>query len=635
MGHGRVVEYWLELRKDSEVPDLQEREQFKIAQDLSARLLYRAISRREFLRRAGVAGLSASMIATILAACGGDDPTAAPDEPTATTQPTARPVVPSTATATESAGGEDEDEATATEEPEEAEPTATEEPEDSGAVEGGTLVIGMAGEPPGLDPGALCNVNCHTVAMHIYDSLLAMDTEFNIYPWLATSWELSDDMLGYIFTLRDDVTFHDGTPFNAEAVKFTFDRIVLPETGATSAAVVVGKFYETTNVVDDYTVEVRFTSPYAPFLGGVTTAFLGIVSPTAAQAAGLDFATQPVGSGPWIFQEWVAQQSTTMTVNPDYNWASEIFAHNGRAHIDEIRYQYVPESATRQALLDTGEAQFIDAVPPQNVSSVQGNDDFQMLIAPRPGGPKMVDLNTKKAPLDQLEVRQALIHAFNTEELLDTIFFGVFQPASSPLALSTFGYDATVEGMYPYDVERAQELLDAAGWVMGDNNIRQKDGQEFRLNCLIGTSEEDAAIAQVMQAQWEPLGIAVDINVIAGTALTTAKQAGEHHIGFKIAVYQDPDILGAYFHPTSVGGFNFTFWEEPELADLLDRGVAALDPAERVEIYSELSHYMMENALLIPIYYLSNLSAATATLNGLMHDTAGYWWFYDAWIAEE
>jgi peptide/nickel transport system substrate-binding protein len=245
-----------------------------------------------------------------------------------------------------------------------------------------------------------------------------------------------------------------------------------------------------------------------------------------------------------------------------------------------------------------------------------------------------VDLNTAKPPLDQLEVRQALNHAFNRDELLETVFFGVFEPASSPLAKATFGYDASVEGMYPYDLDRAQELLDVAGWVMGDNGIRQKDGQEFRLNCLIGTSEEDSAIAQVMQAQWEPLGIAIDINVIAGTALTTAKREGEHNIGFKIAVYQDPDILGAYFHPNSVGGFNYTFYDAPELAELLDRGVAALDPEERQQIYSELSFYMMENALLIPIYYLSNLSAASENLEGLVHDTAGYWWYYDAWFRD-
>jgi peptide/nickel transport system substrate-binding protein len=430
------------------------------------------------------------------------------------------------------------------------------------------------------------------------------------------------------------VTFHDGTPFNAEAVKFTLDRIPVPETGSTSAIAIVGPFYETTEIIDDYTVEVRFTEPYAPFLGGITTAFLGMVSPTSAQESGPDFATNPVGTGPFIFEEWVAQQSTSMTVNPDYNWAPAIFEHSGRARLDAIRYQYVPESATRQALLDTGEAQFIDAVPPQNVASVEDNDEQQMLIAPRPGAPKMIDLNTAKAPLDQLEVRQALSHAFNRDELLDTVFFGVFEAATSPLAKATFGYDASVEGMYPYDPEAAAELLDAAGWVLGDGDVRQKDGQEFRLNCLIGTSEEDAAIAQVLQAQWGQVGVAMDINVIAGTALTTAKQAGEHHIGFKIGVYQDPDILGIYFHPRAIGGFNYTFYDDPELAELFDRGIATLDADERREVYSEVSFFMMENAIMIPIYYLSNLSAASANLTGLIHDTAGYWWYYDAWFQD-
>ncbi len=615
---------------------MTELERFKVAQDLAARLLYNGISRREFLRRAAVAGLSTATISSILAACGGDDddddttdnPTAADEAPTATIQATARPVVPSTATPTEApaAGGGD---ATATEAPAEPTATATEAPADTGAVEGGTLVVGMAGEPPGLDPGALCNVNCHTVAMHMYDSLLAMDTEFNIYPWLATSWELSADMLGYIFTLRDDVTFHDGTPLNAEAVKFSLDRIALPETGATSAIAIIGPNYEVTNVIDEYTVEVRFTAAYAPFLGGVTTAFLGIVSPTSAQEFGLDFATNPVGSGPFIFEEWVAQQSTSMKVNPDYNWAPGVFQHSGRAYLDAIEYKYVPESATRQALLDTGEAQFIDSVPPQSVAAIESSSNEQMIIAPRPGASKMIDLNTAKAPLDELDVRRALHYSFDRDTLVDTVLFGAFEPSSTPLAKSTFGYDPSVAGMYPYDVAKAEELLDGAGWVL-DGDIRKRDGEEFRLNCIIGTGEEDAAIAQVLQAQWGEIGIAVDINVIAGTAQTEAKRNGEHNIGFKIGVYQDPDILGIYFHPRSIGGFNYTFFDDQKLADLFDEGIATLDPTARAAIYLEISNYMMEQAIMIPIYYLSNLSAASTDLTGLVHDTAGYWWYYDA-----
>ncbi|HUG15596.1 MAG TPA: ABC transporter substrate-binding protein, partial [Thermomicrobiales bacterium] len=513
---------------------VSEREQFAIAQQLSARLLYRNISRREFIRRATAAGLAAPTISMILAACGEDDePTATPPPPepagTATPVPTARPVIPGAATATPDTSAPAATPTTAsTAAPATAttvvEATATAPSEDE-PQQGGQLVIGMGLEPPGLDPGGLCNVACHTVVMHMFDPLLAMDTEFNIYPWLATSWRLSDDLRSYIFELRDDVTFHNGDPLTAEDVAFTFDRIKLPETNATSATAVLGPIYDGSEVIDERTVQVNFVEPYAPFLGGVTTAFLGIVSKAAAEAAGADFATNPVGTGPWVFQEWVQTQHTIMTVNADYNWAPELFSHNGRAYIDEIRYQYVPESGTRQALLDTGEAQAIDFVPTQNVAAIEANPNLTMYKPLRTGGPKMVDLNTKKPPLDDLLVRQALNHAFNRDELIETIFQGVFEPATVPLAKATFGYDASLEDFYPYDVERAAELLDEAGWVM-DGEIRRKDGAEFRLLCQIGPSEEDNAIAQVMQAQWLPLGIAIDIEVIAGTALTTAKREG-------------------------------------------------------------------------------------------------------------
>jgi len=379
-------------------------------------------------------------------------------------------------------------------------------------------------------------------------------------------------------------------------------------------------------------VAVKFKQPYAPFLGGVTTAFMGIVSPTAARKFGADFPLNPVGSGPFKFKEWTQKQSCTLVRNPDYKWPAELFKNKGPAYLDEITYRFVPESATRQALLDTGEAQLIDNVPTQNVARIKGNANLQMLIAPRTGGPKMVDLNTKKPPLDSLEVRQALNHAFNRAELIKTLFEDVYPAASAPRSPPTFGYDTSVEGLYPYDPAKAAQLLDKAGWTMGSSGLREKGGQPFKLNCLIGTAEEDNAIAQIMQAQFKPLGIQVDINVIAGTALTTAKQQGQHDIGFKIAVYQDPDILGIYFNSRSIGGFNYTFYTDPELDGLFDQGIGTVDPEKRKEIYAKAQRFLMEKALLIPIYYLANLSAASTKLQGLFHDTAGYYWLYDAWL---
>jgi len=229
-------------------------------------------------------------------------------------------------------------------------------------------------------------------------------------------------------------------------------------------------------------------------------------------------------------------------------------------------------------------------------------------------------------------VRQALIYGFNREELVKSLFQNIFPPAGSPLSPATFGYDKSVETLYSYDPAKAAQLLDTAGWKMGSSGLREKGGQQFKLNCLIGTSEEDNAIAQIMQAQFKPLGVQIDINVIAGTALTTAKQQGQHHIGFKIAVYQDPDILGVYFHSRSIGGFNYTFYQDAELDGLFDQGVTTLDAEKRKDIYAKAQKYMMDKALLIPIYYLANVSAATAKVQGLFNDTAGYYWLYDAWL---
>ena len=605
---------------------------FAEAQLLSAQLLYGRISRRAFLRRAAAIGLSASTVAMILDACGGGPaPTATSSapQPTATVPPTARPVLAGqpTAAAASAVG-------TA---PGAASSAASGSPTTAAAaagtpVKGGTLTIGDQNEPTGLDPGGLSGVDALTLEMHMFDQLLAMDTDFKIYPWLATSWKLADDQKSYIFTLRKDVKFHDGTPFNAAAVKFSFDRIKDPAIQSSSAIAILGSQYDGTDVIDDSTVMVKFKQPFAPFLGGVTTGFMGIVSPTAVQKFGADFQRNPVGTGPFMFKEWVQKQQCTMVRNPDYKWAPDIFKNKGAAYLDQIVWRFVPESAPRQALLDTGEAQMITSVPTQNVAKIKGNSSQQMLIAPRTGGPKWIDFNTAKPPFDVLEVRQALNYGFNRAELVKTLFQDVFPAASAPLSPATFGYDKTVEGQYRYDPAKAAQLLDKAGWAVGSGGVRQKDGQPFKIACLIGTTEEDNAIAQFLQAQWKPLGIQMDISVIAGTALKAAELQGQHNIDFKIAVYQDPDILGIYLHSRSIGGFNFTFYKDPQFDGLLDQGTTTLDPEKRKQIYAQAQHFIMDKALIIPIYYLNNLWAAGTKVQGVFHDTAGYFWLYDAYL---
>ncbi|HUZ00962.1 MAG TPA: ABC transporter substrate-binding protein [Thermomicrobiaceae bacterium] len=583
--------------------------------DLFGEVLEGGLSRRDVLQRALGMGLAAPVIAGLLAACGGSSPAPATSAAVVTTPtviPTAQPARAASSPA--------------------ASPAATSTQAAAAIKTGGQLTYGDGSEPTGLDPNGLSGVNAHTIDMQMFDMLLAMDDQYQLYPSLATSWKLQPDGMSYTLTLRKDVKFHDGTPFNADAVKFTLDRIKDPATKSSSAIAILGAFYTGTDVVDDSTVTVHFSKPFAPFLGGLSTAFMGMVSPTAVKKYGDNFPLNPVGSGPFMFKEWVQKQTCTIVKNPDYNWAPTTFKHQGAAYLDQITFRFVPEDSARQALLDTGEAQFIDFVPWQNVARVKSDANYQMLIAPRPGGPFLMDLNVAKPPFDQLEVRQAMNYAINKADILKTLYFNVFQPAGTPLSPATFGYDASVETVYSYDQAKAQQLLDQAGWTMGSNGVRVKNGQPFNLKCLISTLPEYSSISQIIQAQLKPLGITIDIQAIAGTALTAAERRGDQNIDFKIAVYQDPDIMGIYFGSRSIGGFNFAQFKDPQMDALFDQGDATLDPNQRKQIYAQASRTLMEKAPLVPIYYLSNLSAATNKLQGMFHDTGGYFWFYDAWL---
>jgi peptide/nickel transport system substrate-binding protein len=256
-----------------------------------------------------------------------------------------------------------------------------------------------------------------------------------------------------------------------------------------------------------------------------------------------------------------------------------------------------------------------------------------MLIAARPGGPFLLDINVSKPPFDQVEVRQAMNYGIDKAAILKTLYYDVFQVAGSPISPATFGYDPSIENIYTYDPAKAQQLLDQAGWTMGPNGVRAKNGQPFAIKCIISaTQPEYASISQIIQAQLKTMGIQMDIQAIAGTALTAAQRAGEQNVTYKIAVYQDPDIIGIYYSSASIGGFNYAQFKDPEMDALFAKGDETLDPQARKQVYSEASRKLMEKAPLVPIFYLSYLSAATNKLQGLFHDTGGYYWFYDAWL---
>ena len=506
----------------------------------------------------------------------------------------------------------------------------------AGGPSGGKLVYGLTLTPSGIDPHINASSELGIPLTSVYDVLVWQAPDGRFVPGLAKSWEVSEDGLVYTFHLRRDVKFHDGTPFNAQAVKFNFDRITNPETKSQKAVHMMGP-YDFTEVVDDYTVKVHFKEPYAPFLDSLSQVYLGMASPTAVQKWGSEYQMHQVGTGPFMFKEYVPKDHLTLVRNPDYKWAPEIFQHQGPAYLDEIEFRFYVEPATRALALEAGEAHVMGEIPPQDALRLQDDPNFTLIPVAIPGQPLQFHLNTERTPTDDLAVRRALIYATDRQAIVDTIFKGFSPVAHGPLSAVTLGYSKDVEKWYPYDPEKARALLEEAGWVDEDGDgIREKDGQPLVLEAYLMGWGYLPEIGQILQEQFRAVGVDMHIQMVSFPAALDAARQGAHNLIPFLFSSSDPDILRTCFHSANAdGGFNWSKVRDPELDAWLDEGRRTLDREARLALYAKVQERIMEQALIIPIRDYVNLNAASGRVKGLRYDARGWFpWLYDVQLTQ-
>jgi len=573
--------------------------------------------------------LGAAVAPTILAACGGDDDDDATEPAATEAEATAEPTEGSAAEPTEqsadaesspSAGGD------ASGLPEFVVPNRDDLPSPQ------RLVYAGSRDPDTLDVNVSVFGHVHRILSMVYEPLVYEDRSNGFQPGLSTAWEVSDDATVFTFTLRDGVKFHDGTDFNADAVKFCFDRIADPATQSKRAINLIGP-YQGSEVVDDQTVEITLKEPFAAFLDGISYNFCGIPSPTAIEEMGDDFGRQPVATGPMKVKSWTPQDSVVLEKFADYNWASPIFNLDGPAYLDEFIYKIVPEEATRSAVLETGEVDMIDFIPAQDFSRFEENSDLTVIYEPTPGVPTIYLLNTEKAPLDDPNVRKALIHAIDRQEIVDVINYGQGLPAHGPLASKTFAYNPAIEGLYPYDQDKAKSLLEESGWTEGSDGIREKDGAKLELDLLTITS---SAQHEFIQAKLKDIGVAVNIKTGTDAWWQQAGMDGEHHMLSEGISGSDPFVLRWQFHSSNIGtGFARTRFRDARLDELLVDGDSTADREARREIYAEVQQIIMDNALIIPIVEGSMSLAYNKAIKNVALDARVYYtWFNSTFIAD-
>ena len=566
------------------------------------------LSRREVLQRGTALGISGGVLATLLAACGGsnsDAPASGSASTSASSSSSSSPTpFPTTAPPPASSGSGSPAASPAAAGTAASTTAAT---STSAGQAGGTLKLGLGKDFTILDTHVTSAVSDGIFMMAVYDRLIERQPNGKLYPGLATSWTVSDDGLTWTFKLRQGVKFHDGTPFNADAVVFNFNRMVDPATKSEYAIFELGP-YDSSSAVDDYTVELKMKRKYSALIAGLTTYGMGMVSPTAAKNLGEDFAQKPVGTGPFMFKEWVQKDHLTIVQNPDYNWASGRENHQGTSYLDSVTFQFIPETSTRAASLQQGQIDAAGRMAASDWVKVKGDSNFTTSNIFLEGYPPAgLFMNVTKAPTDDVNVRQAIMHAINRDEIIQVVFEGTTIPANGIISPFSWAYDPDSASMYPFDVDKANSMLDAAGWVK-NGDYRSKGGQELSLIYLTFTTLTN--LAQVVQAQLKKIGVKTDIVAEDNPAQQQDAEEGKHNLVWTQWEGVDPADLHKIFGSENIGnGWNFSHYSNKDVDQWLNDGEAETDADKRKEIYNKVQMQVMGDAAYIPLYNVSSLWA--------------------------
>jgi peptide/nickel transport system substrate-binding protein len=516
-------------------------------------------------------------------------------------------------------------------------PAATEIPAPTATpdLSGGTLNVGIAVEPETLDPGDAVYVQEQFILQSLFDSLLSISADGELHPGLAKAWVPNEDYTQFTFKLRDDVKFHDGTPFKADAVKATFDHIVSPdvlESGGKS--LMTDHKYVGTDIIDDNTVVVKFGASYPLFLRDAARQWLAISSPTALAKYGKDYGRNPVGTGPFKFVQWDAQSQIVLERNPDYNWAPEFASHQGPAYLDKLVFRILPEAATRLTAFETGEVQMAGDPPALDAVSMADSGKAQVETFPQPGIPAILMINTTKAPTDDINVRKAMILAVNQDELAQTAFQKLGLPAYSVISPSTWGYDEKSAGLYRYNLDEAKNLLEQAGWkdTNGDG-IREKDGKTLTIDWPDNPTWSEA-FNELVSGYLKEAGFDVKYRSMDDGAQYDELLKGNYTLVYMYWTRPDPSPLRYLFHSANIGGGAWTNYKDPELDKVLEDGDTQTNEDLRKQDYVRAQEIIMQNALVLPMFTVNTTYLTEPKVKDFKFDLEGYPQIYDMYLSK-
>ena len=502
----------------------------------------------------------------------------------------------------------------------------------AGPIVGGTLIFGRGGDSVGLDPAHEEDGESFKVCGAIYDTLIQYkDESTEVEPALASSWEASSDGLSWTFHLRKNVKFHDGTPFDAEAVLFSLNRqhnpthafhnvggpyIYWSDTG-------LAEIVDEITALDRFTIQITLTRPYAPFIYTIAMTPFSIVSPSSARESLENFTNRPVGTGPFKFVRWDRGDKVVLEVNHDY-WG-------GRPPLDRIIFRSIPDNSVRLIELQNGSIDAMEFPNPDDLPQIR--EDTQLEIVEQPGmNVGYLAMNMDRKPFDNLKIRRAINHAINKHEIIKQLYQGMGIPAKNPIPPTMWSYDDSIEE-YTYNPDKAKQLLKEAGYP---------EGFETTLWALPVPRPYIPAgrlLAAIIQSDLRRIGIIGKIVTYDwGTYLEKTKY-GEHDMAMLgwSADIGDPDNFFYYLLSKEAAqkpAGNISFYRSDEMQEILVQAQSATNQAERIELYKKAQRIFHRDIPWVPLAHAKQIVIINKRVKNLKLHPTTWKYFRQIWLEQ-
>ncbi len=504
-------------------------------------------------------------------------------------------------------------------------------------VRGGTLTYASGdAEPTCLDPHVGGNYPQALLATQYIEELVGLD-DGKPTPELATKWSTSDDGKTLTFTLRDDVTFTDGTPFDAAAVVANIEHVQDPATASSTGYLALQSIAKAT-ATDDRTVTLSLSRPDAALLESFSQPWVGMESPKALQRKQATNCESPVGTGPFRVTDWKHGDRVTLTKNADY---TPLGGSTTKPRLDGLTWRFLPDSTSRYAALQSGQVDVIDNAQPDQLEAASSKAAIRDLDAPRPGASNRLELNSGHGVFQDESVRKAFIAAAEIDPGLKSLFLGTAKRSYSVLS-SVEPTSYSDKALFGYDPSEAERLLDAAGWKENGDGVREKDGKPLTVTFPVSTNQSvpaERSLFQQIQASEAKVGISVKLEELDLSSWYAALAKNQYDVVSAPYTKVGPDVLRILYDSASItpapsGYFaNLAQLDDPALDRLLERAAQTADSAERADLVEQAQQTILESRTVLPLYDQQNHFLYRSAVHGISTTSVSTPWFGTAWLA--